>query len=128
LSGLGRLCAQFLSQGAAVVEGALAKIGKGRPALFGQGQDFGTAVLLGRVTGEQPLRVSRQIFRIAWEVMTPDGPYQAQADWLIVYDGARSPRRGMLGPEVEFQFWQVQRMLTECEYWVCCWLNNNAAR
>jgi 3-(3-hydroxy-phenyl)propionate hydroxylase len=30
-------------------------------------------------------------------VMTPDGPYQLEADWLIVCDGARSPVRGMLG-------------------------------
>jgi 3-(3-hydroxy-phenyl)propionate hydroxylase len=31
------------------------------------------------------------------DVMTPDGPYQLLADWLIVCDGARSPVRGMLG-------------------------------
>jgi 3-(3-hydroxy-phenyl)propionate hydroxylase len=31
------------------------------------------------------------------DVMTPDGPYQLEADWLIVCDGARSPVRGMLG-------------------------------
>lgn len=31
------------------------------------------------------------------DVMTPDGPYRVQADWLIVCDGARSPVRGMLG-------------------------------
>jgi 3-(3-hydroxy-phenyl)propionate hydroxylase len=31
------------------------------------------------------------------DVMTPDGPYQLCADWLIVCDGARSPVRGMLG-------------------------------
>ena len=31
------------------------------------------------------------------DVMTPDGPYQIAADWLIVCDGARSPVRGMLG-------------------------------
>jgi 3-(3-hydroxy-phenyl)propionate hydroxylase len=31
------------------------------------------------------------------DVMTPDGPYQVLADWLIVCDGARSPVRGMLG-------------------------------
>jgi 3-(3-hydroxy-phenyl)propionate hydroxylase len=31
------------------------------------------------------------------DVMTPDGPYQLQADWLVVCDGARSPVRGMLG-------------------------------
>lgn len=31
------------------------------------------------------------------EVMTPDGPYQIEAEWLIVCDGARSPVRSMLG-------------------------------
>ena len=31
------------------------------------------------------------------DVMTPDGPYQIEADWLIACDGARSPVRGMLG-------------------------------
>ncbi len=31
------------------------------------------------------------------KVMTPDGPYRLQADWLIVCDGARSPVREMLG-------------------------------
>ena len=31
------------------------------------------------------------------EVMTPDGPYQITADWLVVCDGARSPVRGMMG-------------------------------
>lgn len=36
---------------------------------------------------------------VTLEVMTPDGPYQLQADWLIACDGARSPLRGMLGLE-----------------------------
>ncbi len=31
------------------------------------------------------------------EVMTPDGPYQIEAEWVIACDGARSPVRGMLG-------------------------------
>lgn len=31
------------------------------------------------------------------DVMTPDGPYQIAADWLVVCDGARSPVRGMMG-------------------------------
>lgn len=31
------------------------------------------------------------------DVMTPEGPYQLEADWLIVCDGARSPVRGMMG-------------------------------
>lgn len=34
---------------------------------------------------------------VALEVMTPDGPYALEAEWLIACDGARSPLRGMLG-------------------------------
>jgi len=30
-------------------------------------------------------------------VMTPDGPYTIEADWLVACDGASSPVRGMLG-------------------------------
>lgn len=30
-------------------------------------------------------------------VMTPDGPYRLEADWLIACDGARSPLRSLLG-------------------------------
>jgi len=31
------------------------------------------------------------------DILTPDGPYQLEADWLIACDGARSPLRNMLG-------------------------------
>lgn len=31
------------------------------------------------------------------DIMTPDGPYQIDADWLIACDGARSPIRDMMG-------------------------------
>lgn len=31
------------------------------------------------------------------EIMTPDGPYQIEADWLIACDGASSPLRQMMG-------------------------------
>ncbi|MCZ8151915.1 MAG: FAD-dependent monooxygenase, partial [Rhodobacteraceae bacterium] len=34
---------------------------------------------------------------VALEVMTPDGPYALEAEWLIACDGARSPLRGILG-------------------------------
>ena len=34
---------------------------------------------------------------VALEVMTPDGPYRLEADWLIGCDGANSPLRNMLG-------------------------------
>jgi 3-(3-hydroxy-phenyl)propionate hydroxylase len=34
-------------------------------------------------------------------VMTPEGPYTIEADWLIGADGANSPLRGMMGLEFE---------------------------
>ena len=34
---------------------------------------------------------------VALDIMTPDGPYKLEADWLITCDGARSPIRSMLG-------------------------------
>ena len=34
---------------------------------------------------------------VTLDVMTPDGPYTVEADWLIACDGARSPLREMLG-------------------------------
>jgi 3-(3-hydroxy-phenyl)propionate hydroxylase len=34
---------------------------------------------------------------VALDVMTPDGPYKVEAEWLIACDGARSPLRNMLG-------------------------------
>ncbi|NNE79990.1 MAG: FAD-dependent oxidoreductase [Silicimonas sp.] len=33
----------------------------------------------------------------ALDVMTPDGPYKIEADWLVACDGANSPLRDMLG-------------------------------
>lgn len=38
---------------------------------------------------------------VALSVMTPDGPYRLEADWLIGCDGAGSPLRGMLGLDFE---------------------------
>jgi 3-(3-hydroxy-phenyl)propionate hydroxylase len=34
---------------------------------------------------------------VTLDIMTPDGPYHLQADWLIACDGARSPVRDMMG-------------------------------
>lgn len=34
---------------------------------------------------------------VSLDIMTPDGAYQLEADWLVVCDGARSPIRTMLG-------------------------------
>lgn len=38
---------------------------------------------------------------VVLDIMTPDGPYQLEADWLIGCDGANSPLRKMLGLEFE---------------------------
>ncbi|MEZ5649013.1 MAG: FAD-dependent oxidoreductase [Burkholderiaceae bacterium] len=38
---------------------------------------------------------------VSLDVMTPDGPYTLEADWLIGCDGAGSPLRGMLGLDFE---------------------------
>jgi len=34
---------------------------------------------------------------VVLDVMTPDGPYSVEADWLVACDGANSPLRSMLG-------------------------------
>ncbi|SFJ54182.1 FAD-dependent oxidoreductase [Celeribacter neptunius] len=34
---------------------------------------------------------------VVLDVMTPDGPYKIEADWLVACDGANSPLRTMLG-------------------------------
>ena len=39
--------------------------------------------------------------RVSLRVETPDGAYTADADWLVVADGAKSPIRHMLGLDVE---------------------------
>lgn len=38
---------------------------------------------------------------VTLDLMTPDGPYQIEADWLIACDGARSPIRTMMGLEFD---------------------------
>jgi 3-(3-hydroxy-phenyl)propionate hydroxylase len=35
------------------------------------------------------------------EILTPEGPYRLEADWLVACDGAGSPTRKMLGQEFE---------------------------
>ena len=41
--------------------------------------------------------VVRHEDHVTIDVMTPDGPYVLEADWLVACDGARSPIRSMLG-------------------------------
>lgn len=41
--------------------------------------------------------VTRHDDHVSLDIMTPDGAYQIEADWLVACDGARSPIRKMLG-------------------------------
>ncbi len=41
--------------------------------------------------------VERHDDHVALDVMTPDGPYRLEADWLVACDGAKSPLRNKLG-------------------------------
>ncbi|MFC3166008.1 FAD-dependent oxidoreductase [Ciceribacter thiooxidans] len=41
--------------------------------------------------------VTRHQDHVSLDIMTPDGPYRIEADWLVACDGARSPIRNMLG-------------------------------
>ncbi len=41
--------------------------------------------------------VTRHDGHVSLDIMTPDGAYQVEADWLVACDGARSPIRNMLG-------------------------------
>ncbi|MGB7317192.1 MAG: FAD-dependent oxidoreductase [Planktotalea sp.] len=47
------------------------------------------------------------------DVMTPDGPYTIEADWLIGADGANSPLRGMLGLEFEGRVFQDSFLIAD---------------
>ena len=46
-------------------------------------------------------------------VMTPEGPYTIEADWLIGADGANSPLRGMLGLEFEGRVFQDSFLIAD---------------
>lgn len=47
------------------------------------------------------------------DVMTPQGPYQLRADWLIVCDGARSPVRSQLGLAFEGQAFEDNFLIAD---------------
>ncbi len=46
-------------------------------------------------------------------VMTPDGPYQIAADWVVACDGAGSPLRGMLGLDFEGRVFQDSFLIAD---------------
>ncbi|MGC1505384.1 MAG: FAD-dependent oxidoreductase [Sulfitobacter sp.] len=46
-------------------------------------------------------------------VMTPDGPYQIKADWVIACDGASSPVRGMMNLEFDGRVFQDSFLIAD---------------
>lgn len=50
---------------------------------------------------------------VALRVETPDGPFDVEADWLVVADGARSPVRRMLGLDVEGRVFQDRFLIAD---------------
>ncbi len=50
---------------------------------------------------------------VVLDVMTPDGPYKVEADWLVACDGASSPLRGMLGEEFTGKVFQDSFLIAD---------------
>ena len=50
---------------------------------------------------------------VALEIITPDGPYRIEADWLIGCDGASSPLRTMLGIDFEGQVFEDNFLIAD---------------
>ncbi len=50
---------------------------------------------------------------VGLSVMTPDGPYRLEADWLIGCDGAGSPLRSMMGLEFEGRIFQDSFLIAD---------------
>lgn len=47
------------------------------------------------------------------DVMTPDGPYKIEADWLVACDGANSPLRNMLGEDFTGKVFQDSFLIAD---------------
>ena len=50
---------------------------------------------------------------VVLEIMTPDGPYKLEADWLIGCDGASSPLRSMLGMDFTGKVFQDSFLIAD---------------
>lgn len=50
---------------------------------------------------------------VALEIMTPEGPYSLEADWLIGSDGANSPLRAMMGMEFTGKVFQDSFLIAD---------------
>ncbi|MQQ07820.1 FAD-dependent oxidoreductase [Epibacterium sp. SM1979] len=45
--------------------------------------------------------ITSQDDHVVLDILTPEGPYQIEADWVVACDGASSPTRAMLGLDFE---------------------------
>ncbi|TNF19475.1 MAG: FAD-dependent oxidoreductase [Rhodobacteraceae bacterium] len=50
---------------------------------------------------------------VVLDVMTPDGPYRIEADWLVACDGANSPLRTMLGHDFTGKVFQDSFLIAD---------------
>ncbi len=50
---------------------------------------------------------------VVLDVMTPDGPYKIEADWLVAADGANSPLRNMLGQDFTGKVFQDSFLIAD---------------
>lgn len=50
---------------------------------------------------------------VVLDIMTPEGPYRIEADWLIGCDGASSPLRGMMGLDFEGRVFQDSFLIAD---------------
>ncbi|WP_171102037.1 FAD-dependent oxidoreductase [Ruegeria sp. HKCCD7255] len=57
--------------------------------------------------------VDAQDDHVVLDVMTPDGTYQLEADWVIGCDGASSPLRNMLGLDFEGRVFQDSFLIAD---------------
>ncbi len=57
--------------------------------------------------------VTREADHASLTVETPDGPFDIEADWLVVADGARSPIRRHLGLDIEGRVFQDRFLIAD---------------
>ncbi|MBY6156849.1 FAD-dependent oxidoreductase [Pseudooceanicola nitratireducens] len=82
--------------------------------------------------------VELQDDHVALSLMTPEGPYRIEADWLIGCDGASSPLRGMMGLDFEGRVFEDSFLIadirmtnasfpTERWFWFEPWFKSGAS-
>ena len=71
---------------------------------------------------------------VSLDVITPDGPYQINANWLVACDGARSPLRSMMGQNFDGRVFEDNFLIadvrmdadfpTERWFWFAPWFKS----